>query len=479
MKYNIDEKTLISACHRREAIIKQISNPTEDLIFKMVKKNISVWEHLTPEQRTPRIYAARLLSASYYGVDSVIKELTQEIWDAVPLEDRIEVIKEHYTKISEFPKSSYELWLVAVREGYGLYTNYCRDFKEVSPCLEGVPEEYMTEELILSAIGHDQTTALKIAGKYWTKSFIMKALKVRPEIFNSLPASMMSKDFLSMAFRFFKDIKSGRVRNNFKIFRDDIPEHCWTDELADTAINLDDNNFIHLPLSYQTKERALRVVTYNGSEKHTIAYHCYRWMSTDLKHDRDIILAYVSEHDHIDEVPVSKLTKSLAMDVAKTEQAEEEHPNFHALERWPDFASMAEDIIDEVPGVIRVIDKLNQTDRMVNAVINKLSIEYIDNLVGRGCICLTKLKKEHAPLLIGSTNEELQTLIARKLNPTPRSQSVVQTDPAQALVAAGLATVEEKVVPKELSYEVEMTPGEYKKFMALYKKEEKKEEEEV
>jgi hypothetical protein len=87
---------------------------------------------------------------------------------------------------------------------------------------------------------------------------------------------------------------------------------------------------------------------------------------------------------------------------------------------------------------------------MIDAVVNNAEIKTLDELARQGKINLTRLTKEHAPLLVGVESNVLLSLVDRKLRPPQtRRKNFEKTPEKKAPVPKEMVLV--NLPPKELA----------------------------
>jgi len=406
MKNAIKKETFLKAVAFKPALVKKLTSFNEDLIVEAVRKNNKCIDYLEPAQKTARVYGA-FLRCNRYADPS---KIPANIWKDIPKSDLKALLKHSPDVIEDMPHATYEMWLESIKHGY-------RDN------LDDVPDTFITPELM--EIAWNKNGSIHIKEKFWTQELAEKAVKQAPIIINRIPKHLITAEMLRLG------LKTG-LNLGYEVW--DIP--VWTEELADQAVQSHGWNIKILPQKFVTKERILVAI-----ENWTLNFDEIQEQFHD---DWDIqVKAVACCNAHNLSTPRLSDPKFHAAVLKISAGITDSHsvPTFRAAKYLRDVNWNM--IVEEIPLAIACVAKTDQTDQMINAFLQSVDIKIIDEYVRQEKINLSKLKKEHAPFLIGTENSNLQSLLERKLNP-PKKETV------KTIKIKG-DTVEIEMSPKEFN----------------------------
>lgn len=428
------EKDIIQIVAQKPAFIKKVVDINEDLLFKCIKRNTYCATYLEDKLKTSSLLS-HLLKEQVKPFISFISSFPQEIRDTIP----DELLKTHLTAIRYFPKASYDTWLEAAKCSLHESKPNCIE------CLEDVPEQYRTKELLAYIFGTRGSTIGRtpcggMVESDWNKlldeELIGLILKLDPNKMTEIPERFYTRERLK---RYFYD----RSVSYYPLLN--IKEDLWDEELILLAIKRNPDYIYKIHPKLITEAMWASIVDYRGSNIEKVPN---KYLNQDM-----IINSFKDINDFWYNFTIPKRLKSKAflIKVAELDKADEE--NNYNLKRLSCYSLENEadriTAIKVCPKALSLVAKENQTEKIINTFFLNTDIETLDNVAKH--ICLNRIKKEHIPFMLGTQNKLLQNIIHKK--------SIKQTR----------AIIPETVLPKgETCYTVNLNNSEYKALKRKY-----------
>lgn len=383
MKYFVNIDKLAEFIGKRPGLIKKILNPTEELLVKAISSSPDSKKFLSfipMNLRTLAVVRGYINSRRYYGIN--MKSIPQNVINQFTQEDKNNILESRCGLIEEFQNPTKDDWLFALKKGY-------KNF-------EKVPKNIWNQDLVLEVLEDCKYNVVDfkfdIPG-LWTEDFALKVLDISNVFLKLVPKSLITRPVLT----------SG-LRERIDLEGIDIPDSSWTEELADQALECSSCNWRSLPIKYLTKERICKIAKEEGV-----------WDELPIK-DYDVFVAYISgcDKDNIPDIKIIDYSKKFNIKKFVTDVTKAgAHPGiFEALEIKL-TKELWLDILTANPENIRYIDKIDQTETMVDVVLNNANIETLDSL--DRFINMGKIKAHHAPLLLESKSPFFREIVRKHL----------------------------------------------------------------
>lgn len=403
----LDKEMIIKVLMQRPAFIKNMKRPDDEFLARCIMANTKVNDHIDKTWLTLPVLQNMIplfIKSRWHRTD-YLEEFPEEVRAALSEKEINKLCDKEIDYVIHFPNAPYRLWLKRVKAMNWL------DFDKI-------PVQHRTENLLTEYFIAHHGSSEDIPIELFTDKLIDRILDKNPDMINDIPEQFVTQTRLERAFRTLSTISLDK----------ELPEVAWNQTNADLVMG-NCENFQYIPNQYKNKDMCLKAVESDGNNLDYVPKNFV---------DEGILLMALTSTGTFNEnnVPKRLLTKSLLMKLAQKDRERCKDPKDkpNGVKSYLTLTGKIAKDLDEdvwvkilkiIPVAIRLIDKPAQTDAIINAFIENASIEVIDYIVSHQLINLTKLKKEHTPLLLASTVPALQDLIARKLNPPVRKKIVL------------------------------------------------------
>ena len=440
MKYNVDKEQFAKLLWDRPALIKKITSLDEDSAAFFVKEVHACYQHIAPALRasvkvvrayiheddnTKNIYSRycnRHFDFKLIPVSALAQLTTKERKDLIKrVRVRYNVYEYFLHFVNRLPNKNYEEWLEAVAQGYSI---------------ESVPEEYHTRKTLYFAMAkfYENSSCIPqdvIPEIFWLKDpdqankDLVEALRISDIMIHAIPPKRITNEHMVAGFL------SGSLDLSDEKFLE-IPRCSWNRAVVSMALSNEANNIQIIPEGLLTEDDAISCAD-----------------------------AEVSA----DNIPDSILTRKVWIHiVAKrntpydpTDEDDKKHTQFTDLKFQIDVAKHSyrgaknlvwfikpenrEAILKVCPEFIRCIPKLEQTSKTIDTLLESASPEILDEI--SEFINLGKIKKEHAPLLVGCTSNLILSTMEKKFKGvTKHDVEHIETVKTKTTVEINVASVE-------------------------------------
>ena len=437
MRYNIDKEKFARLLQERPGLIKKIASLDEDSAAFFIEHAKKCYEYLTDEMKASvKVVRAYIKDISEKGNYSRYRNTYFDI-DLIPtdtlakltLKERKQLIACSPYKYKFFPRlpnKVYEEWLHAV--------------KEIGYPIEDVPEKYHTRKSLYEAYAryiekNYGTIHDAIPEKFWeigtdqANKDLIDLIGVSRHFLKVIPPKRITKEHLVAAFQ------SGEPLCLDDEKFEEIPRISWDKGIVALALKSDPHNIEIIPPSLLTENDALHCAD-EGVQLSQIPaqvltrktrVHLAAVRSTPYTIDNsDTILHEVDFQCDVAEKGGRQGAKNIA-EFVKPEN------RLAVLKRCPDF--------------IRHIPKLEQTEKTIDVLLDSASPEKLDEVCE--FINLGKIKKHHAPLLVGCTSNIILSTVEKKFKGVQRKIS--ETEAKQMKTKKTSFTTEINVAPVEFA----------------------------
>lgn len=446
MKYYLDKEAFAKLLCKRPTLIKKVNLENIDLIAYLVKHAREPYEFLPLKlQRNINIVRAYIFmskeerrSRSDYAYPSSVQRspdfsnIPTPALNELTETERIDLIKRSYQIITRFSNTTFNEWVVAARLGI--------DFKELPK------EHYGRKELWEAMVRHlekyNTSPEWEIPEVFWQRDknaekALLSILEFYPEFIQAIPSKRITSAMLRIIFQ------SGSTILLKKEKFSSIPREAWNERLVSLALKADASNIQTVPLNFITKKTAIAAADVNVSIKDIPPTLMCREVRAHIAAHYHPFLShgYVDDPDEFDPQFFKDLKDpTFQIEVAKLKNGVK---NIHRYIK-PDNRIA---VLKACPVFLEYIPKLEQTDEIINTFLQNADPEEIDKVCK--FINLGKIKRKHAPLLIGCEKQLILTTIEKKLKGTPRKKNteVVQTKKTS------------------VSVEIDIPPTEYAKIL--------------
>ena len=433
MKYNVDKKKFRALLVNQPRQIKKVSLD-EGTAAYLVEGAPSCYEYIQDDElrasvKVVRAYIKELMkkietTAYSGGPRRNLRLIPRRALGELTLTERKFLIKFQYEITDMLPDKVYAEWLCAVEQGYPI-----RD----------VPEKYWKRTTLYQAYGkyikncggrivHD-----KMPDVYWERDpeenrirsgpigeELVDIIRKSPYFIEVIPPTRVTKAMLIAAFQSGKEID---LTEEYKR----IPFSSWDRGVVALALNCNMKNIDITPPSLLTEDDAISaaekgigfdyipVQILTRKVKVHVAAHRYSEYSAHNP-------AYADDFPELRDV-------AFQCDVVSLEN--EIHGPKRGVKNIQDFVKPEdrEAVLEANPYFIEYIPKLEQTDDIINILLSKATPGVLD--VVAEFINLGKIKKFHAPLLVGCTNNLILSTIEKKLKGPPQRNSVEHAETVQ------------------------------------------------
>jgi len=429
MKYHVNIERLRSLLETRPALIKTVITLNEAVILSLMKRskdryNYKIYEFLPEDKKTPALSVIYALGSWRYSHKN---NIPKEHFALFTKKQRLQLIEKDADFLKSLPDPTRTEFIAGIKS---------QRFNEI----KFIPEHILDEEILILIAEHDGIVE-EIPSKFWAdetkgKQLLIELARKQQAIINrsDIPIQVYTTEALSEAFN-----------DTVCLDRTDIPETLWTETLAQKALEAYVDNIHKIPTRLITESMCVEAARHVNLDKLPIKTY-------------PVQVAYVATGSICpDDLPARiKNNPEFQKDVVRKNAEGRIQPasvvllngvaplkgliNLKKLEARITEETWVE-LIKICPDSIRSIKKLAQTDAMIDALLSVSSPEVLDNLAP--VINLIKIKKGHAPLLIGCESSILSSTINKFFK---------KDDPASKIVTqATSSTVEIEMSPKEFS----------------------------
>lgn len=402
MKYNINKDNYVRLLWNRPALIKKIVSLDEDTAAFFVKGARGCYEYLPYKLQA----SVKVVRAYIHETPEGKELLNREVkFSLIPLQaleqlntkERIALIKRFHegAMIKNFIEPCYNEWLEAVKMGFDPLS---------------VPEKF-----------HDRKTLYVAAAKYyykenctypnftipdvfWQKNpkhaneSLIEMLEICPRMIHCISPERITKRHLVAVFHKATHSDIGLSFNEDKWLR--IPLSSWDTDTVEMALTVDPASIGIVPEKYLTESDALKCAKNDRVWEETIP---------ESLHTRRVLVSLAATDMSFSTSSYKGLVTDLSfqLDVIK-------ESGFYSAKALNNFIEPENytKVLSICPKYIQLIPKLKQTDEIIDALLGAPA-NVIDNIAKH--INLGKIKKCHAPLLIGCESLIILSTIEKKL----------------------------------------------------------------
>ena len=442
MKYNVDKEQFINLLRDRPALIKKITSLDEDSAAFFIKEVHVCYKYITHElQKSVKVVRAyihegattNLYCSSYNHFD--FKLIPVSALAQLTTEERKHLIKRTHYYVYDFvnilPNKNYEEWLEAVAQGYPI---------------KDVPEEYHTRKSLYLAMAmyykeHSEVPQQVIPEIFWLKDpdqadkDLVEAIKIENEVIKTIPPKRITNAHLVAGFQ------SGSLNLCDEKFLE-IPKYSWNRAVASMALDKDAGNIQIIPESLLTEDDAIFCADKGVNAQNIPDSILTRkvWIHLVVKRNTTF-----DPTDNDDKHPQFTDLK-FQIDVAK--QGYKGAKNLVFFIKPENYCT----ILKVCPEFIRCIPKLEQTSKTIDTLLESASPEVLDEI--SEYINMGKIKKEHAPLLVGcASNLILSTMEKKFKGVTKHEVEHIETVKTKTTIEINVAPVEFSKIRTQLDKE--------------------------
>jgi hypothetical protein len=124
--------------------------------------------------------------------------------------------------------------------------------------LLGMPMEYVTEEMCLTAVTNKHSEMNLVPQHFITPSFCVAAVNANPTTFSYVPVNMLTFDMCKIALA------------SYGYYLQNVPEHLINEELCTIAVNNCGRSLEHVPLQYRTIQLYISAIKNSSHAIHHI-----------------------------------------------------------------------------------------------------------------------------------------------------------------------------------------------------------------
>lgn len=416
MRYNVDKEKFKRLLVDRPTLIKKITSLDADTAAYFIGGSKRCYEFLSFELKASvkvvKAYMKQVGDDSYnsYYNSFDYQKIPHSVLDKLSLTERKILIKAGSgydpTYIRSFPNKSFEEWKHAVKHGFHI--------KEV-------PEQYYTEVTLYEALAEhikDNTGIIhdNIPEKFWENAqadqHITDLIRIVPHFIKVIPPKRITKDHLIAAFQ------SGEINLGDEEEYRQIPSNSWDKGVVALALNKKPKNIGIIPPSLLTETDAINVakasVHMSQIPEQVLTRKVKIHIAANHTTSYDSVGPFNSRND-ADDFP-ELLDIDFLCDVAKEDDGKAVKNIWKFVK--PEYRIR---VLETSPYFIEFIPKKEQTDKMIDILLDNATSEDLDNL--DTFINLGKIKKHHAPLFIGCESNLLLTTVEKKFKGAQRKMS--------------------------------------------------------
>lgn len=428
MKYNIDKEKFAGLLFYRPGLIKKITNLNENDAAFFIKRAPKCYEYLSMDLKC----SAKIIK-SYIAIDKDgykfydVSLIPLSALDKLSKSDRLRLIAESYYNWDKFfnrlPNKTDEEWFHAVR--HGLF-------------ISSVPKKYHTRNSLYEALAyykkdHPYNSIAHIPEVFWEEDAerankdLVDMLSISPFFIEAIPPKRVTKEHLLETFQ------SGKALSLDEEYKN-IPVSSWDRGIVAQALRCNALNIGVIPPSLLTEKDALYAAEACVGLSLIPSQVLTRKVRVQVAARRSTPYTIESNSEPI------LYDVDFQCDVAKEGK--------EAVKNIVDFVQPEnrEAILTVCPYFIEFIPKLEQTDRIIDILLENASPEIIDEV--SAYINLGKVKKQHAPLFVGCTSNIILSTVEKKLRGLQRKMS---NEIKQLKTKQTAFTIEINVAPVDFS----------------------------
>ena len=393
MLRSLTKDQLIKILCDRPATIRNLQKPDDRFIARCLWANKRVFDYIDASWITLPVlqaYLSLVKNSYFYELSRFPLSLRAQLPEA----DIRKACEKQDGAVVYFPTAPYDLYLKFAQIPH----HYVG--------LDSIPEQYHTEEMICTLFSIHPNHGNWSDYQGFTNAIVDRSLEMNPDCINFIPQEYVTTARLKYVFQKDKDLQLHYM-----------PETAWDAELAFMATTGNARNLRHIPAQFVTKEICLRAILNNPEDIADVP--------TKLI-DEYLALTAMSSGamtNTVKYIPPKYMTTALLMKLAERDN----NKSYNALTCFgiQNYLLCKEVSSEEWVAVLKIcpralghIAKEKQSDEMISVFFQSASLELIDFLHNK--INLARIKKEHAPFLIGSKQKLFQDLVTRKLAPPER-----------------------------------------------------------
>lgn len=438
MKYNLDKEKFAALLQQRPSLIKKINLENIDTVAFLIKRARQCYEYLPAKLRADvRIIRAYIhLSKEERGVQKTrpynnyrnrANLSSIPTYEQLTEDERVDLIMRSNNNgylINYLHIPSKREWMAAVESGF----------------TGDIPHEYASDKDIWEAHAKglrddNSIPRRRIPETFWEKHedaelFIGNMIDIHYKFLFSVPAKHITPSFLQRALQSACRLSSELDLGFFEDYQE-IPNSVWKPDNVRKALESDAYNIQIIPVEFLDEGDVLAAIKRGvdieripiSLQTLKVKAHFVAGRKNSFKYYRGFIEKELK-------------TLSFQKEVAKLEDsrisgAENIHEYVEPINRKA--------ILKVCPTFLKFIPKLEQTDDIITIFFENATNEEVDRLAPY--INLGKIKKKHAPVLIGCTNNLIVTAIEKKLKSHKKRKVLTSLE--------GTDTVEIDVPPSE------------------------------
>jgi hypothetical protein len=404
MRYQFSINNMRKLFQQRPALIRDIVNLTPEQAITLIGYNDECYayfpDHIKSDLTVCLVYLCKRRSGSCGG------EVPEEVFAKFTMEQRAELISKRPAHISRLPNPTKAEYITAISAG-----NYAQCTDPDLILEEGVLEAYVARSGYIPAELYERVSTERLT----------QIVKDHPSIFCNIPVPWITPEILKMA-----------VENSVPGFslQHGLPDSVWTRDLVKMALEKNTSYPTYLPKCFLDEELCILYARLSGNTN----------IDELPVHTKPVLIEWVKHHGYgghdIPEMKDEAFLKEL-VDISEGTCTHLINASFIKPELSPLFLY----VLSKYPGNINRIPRADQTDEMIDVIVENASAEQIDGIVG--VLNLSKIKKKHAPFLINCKNPVLISLVERKFRGHRQQAPVVQSG------------------DQENALEINLSPGEY------------------
>jgi len=407
MKYYANRDNLIALLRQRPALVVNIPDITVQFVVDAIYKHATdILQYLPAKLRYDQaVYKARLLTNNIKS-NELRSDPIRAVCKILNPEERLVAIEKTNGWIAPCLED-----MTQSEAHYILIHN--------SELLEHIPDLLIDHDLIARVVTNPDVRLFDIPEKYFAdpvkgKTLAMTCVARDPDYVQSIiPPQCIDRDVLTACLKDDVRLPQG------------IPESSWTQDLAQKAIECSQLNIEAIPKQFLTEDLCVQA-----------ADHGYRSFDPDLLTDRVLASCLANCHNKAEELSrINDPTFQLLV----ARYGRKGMVNLTSYKASITHETWIEAIKINPECILAVVPK-DQTNEMVDAFITHASIEAIDKFCDQ--INIGKIKKCHAPLLLGCKKDRILTCIEKFLSPPEPTPGSVAIDLSPGVYAEVRSTLE-------------------------------------
>ena len=447
MKYNVDKKKFRTLLYSRPALIKKVVDLDESDAAFFVEKGKHLYEFLPMELRT-NLKVVRAYIKDEGETDPYnryryrrfnAKKIPLSVLDKLTPDERKILIRNAcsswngYEFFDSLPDKTYEEWLEAVKCGYKI---------------NDVPEEYRTRKSLYKAYAfriredHTNTVHDTITEEFWTTanadSDIEELIKYTRHFIEVVPPTRVKKEHLIAAFQSGADLTLATDYEN-------IPSSSWDRGVITMALKCNKDNIRIIPPSLLNENDAITAANDGVDFNYIPPQIVTRKVKIHIAAHR--IGGYDTEYGGKPEF--NDVYDPDFQEAVLKEGGRHACDNIQCFVKREDRHRM----LAACPFFIKYIPKLEQTEKTIDILLENASREDLNGNFIAQFINLGKIKKHHAPILVGCDHNLLVTAMEKRFRGIKKAKKMSKEE-AEAM--------QEKKTGWTIA--IDIAPGEFAKI---------------